>query len=116
MNLEGFGQFAKKEKGRIIGKNNTAVIYTRVSSKEQFDNNASLTTQLKYCQEYAIRKELEVLEYFGGTYESAKSDERREFQRMLSYVKRRKNIGYIIVYSMIGFPERVRTAPISVNS
>lgn len=99
MNLEVFSQFAKKEKGRIIGKNNTAVIYTRVSSKEQFDNNASLTTQLKYCQEYAIRKELEVIEYFGGTYESAKSDERREFQRMLNYVKRRKNIGYIIVYS-----------------
>ncbi|MDC6405041.1 MULTISPECIES: recombinase family protein [Maribacter] len=99
MNLEVFGQFAKKEKGRVIGKNQTAVIYTRVSSKEQFDNNASLTTQLKYCQEYALRKELEVLEYFGGTYESAKSDERREFQRMLNYVKRRKNIGYIIVYS-----------------
>ncbi|WP_099574041.1 recombinase family protein [Maribacter sp. 4U21] len=99
MNLEVFGQFAKKEKGRVIGKNQTAMIYTRVSSKEQFDNNASLTTQLKYCQEYALRKELEVLEYFGGTYESAKSDERREFQRMLNYVKRRKNIGYIIVYS-----------------
>ncbi|MEA1786778.1 recombinase family protein [Arenibacter sp. GZD96] len=99
MNLEVFEQFAKKEKGRIIGKSDTAVIYTRVSSKEQFDNNASLTTQLKYCQEYAIRKKLEVIEYFGGTYESAKSDERREFQKMLSYVKRRKNIGYIIVYS-----------------
>jgi len=99
MDLEVFEQFAKKEKGRIIGKSDTAVIYTRVSSKEQFDNNASLTTQLKYCQEYAIRKKLEVIEYFGGTYESAKSDERREFQKMLSYVKRRKNIGYIIVYS-----------------
>ena len=99
MNLEVFHQFAKKEKGRIIGKSNTAVIYTRVSSKEQFDNNASLTTQLKYCQEYALRKELEVIEYFGGTYESAKSDERAEFQKMLNYVKRRKNIGYIIVYS-----------------
>ncbi|MDT7828036.1 recombinase family protein [Pricia sp. S334] len=99
MDLEVFEQFAKKEKGRIIGKSDTCVIYTRVSSKEQFDNNASLTTQLKYCQEYAIRKELEVIEYFGGTYESAKSDERREFQKMLNYVKRRKNIGYIIVYS-----------------
>ncbi|TCL62663.1 DNA invertase Pin-like site-specific DNA recombinase [Mariniflexile fucanivorans] len=99
MNLDVFEQFAKKEKGRIIGKSNTAVIYTRVSSKEQFDNNASLTTQLKYCQEYALKKELEVMEYFGGTYESAKSDERKEFQKMLDYVKRRKNIGYIIVYS-----------------
>lgn len=56
MDLEVFEQFAKKEKGWIIGKSDTAVIYTRVSSKEQFDNNASLTTQLKYCQEYAIKK------------------------------------------------------------
>ena len=99
MNLDVFDQFAKKEKGRTIGKSNTAFIYTRVSSKEQFDNNASLTTQLKYCQEYALRKELEIIEYFGGTYESAKSDERKEFQKMLNYVKRRKDIGYIIVYS-----------------
>lgn len=40
-----------------------------------------------------------MIEYFGGTCESAKSDERKEFQKMLNYVKRRINIGYIIVYS-----------------
>jgi len=32
MNLEVFHQFAKKEKGRIIGKSNTAVIYTLLNS------------------------------------------------------------------------------------
>ena len=45
MNLEVFSQFAKKEKGRIIGKNNTAVIYTRVSSKEQFGNKQTPPTK-----------------------------------------------------------------------
>ena len=99
MNLEVFKQFAKKAKNNTIGLSNLAVIYTRVSSKDQFDKNASLQTQLKYCLDYAERKDLKVVERFGGTYESAKSDERKEFQRMLSYVKRKKDISYIIVFS-----------------
>lgn len=76
-----------------------AVIYTRVSTKEQADNNASLSTQMKYCEHYAHRKELTIVERFGGTHESAKTDSRKEFQRMLTYVKRRKDIAFIIVYS-----------------
>ncbi|WP_010180414.1 recombinase family protein [Aquimarina agarilytica] len=94
-----FNQFAKKSNTPQLKTDGKAVIYTRVSTKEQAENNASLETQLKYCKECASKKGLEVIEYFGGTYESAKSDERKEFQKMLSYVKRRKNIGYIIVYS-----------------
>lgn len=94
-----FDQFAKKGKGQKLRTDGKAVIYTRVSTKEQAENNASLETQLKYCKELANKRGLEVSEYFGGTYESAKSDERKEFQKMLNYVKRRSNVGYIIVYS-----------------
>ncbi|WP_340154236.1 recombinase family protein [uncultured Winogradskyella sp.] len=94
-----FNQFAKKGKSIKLKTDGKAVIYTRVSTKEQAENNASLETQLKYCNELANKKGLEVAEYFGGTYESAKSDERKEFKKMLNYVKRRSNIGYIIVYS-----------------
>ena len=94
-----FDQFAKKGKGQKLRTDGKAVIYTRVSTKEQAENNASLETQLKYCKELADKKGLEVSDYFGGTYESAKSDERKEFQKMLNYVKRRSNVGYIIVYS-----------------
>ena len=54
------------------------------------------------------RKGLIVLDYFGGTFESAKSDERKEFQRMLSYVKRNKEVDTIIVYSYDRFS---RTGP-----
>ncbi len=94
-----FSQFAKEGKSIKLRTDGKAVIYTRVSTKEQAENNASLETQLKYCKQLATKKDLEVVEYFGGTYESAKSDERKEFQKMLNYVKRRSNIGYIIVYS-----------------
>ena len=67
--------------------------------KNKLENNASLQTQKKYCQDFAKKKGLIVLDYFGGTFESAKSDERKEFQRMLSYVKRNKEVDTIIVYS-----------------
>ena len=94
-----FNVFAKESKQPKLRTSGKAVIYTRVSTKEQAENNASLETQKKYCQQLAIKKKIEVLEYFGGTYESAKSDERKQFQKMLSYVKRKKDVGYIIVYS-----------------
>ena len=94
-----FSSFAKESKAVQLNHSKKAVIYTRVSTKEQADNNASLNTQRKYCDEFAERKGLEVIEYFGGTYESAKSDERREFNKMLSYVKKNKDIACIIVYS-----------------
>ena len=94
-----FKSFQKVKDSHHLRINGKAVIYTRVSTKEQAENNASLETQLKYCKELAKKKEIEVLEHFGGTYESAKSDERKQFQKMLSFVKRRKDVGYIIVYS-----------------
>jgi DNA invertase Pin-like site-specific DNA recombinase len=41
-----------------------------------------------------------VIDFFGGTYESAKSDERKEFNKMLQFVKRSKEkISHIIVYN-----------------
>ena len=42
---------------------------------------------------------MNIVGYFGGTYESAKTDDRKEFNRMLTFVKRSKNVNYIIVYS-----------------
>jgi site-specific DNA recombinase len=80
------------------------VIYTRVSSKEQMDTNQSLEWQKKYCDEYAIKNKLNVKGYFGGTYESAKSDERKEFNRMLKFVRAsREKIAFILVYSLDRF-------------
>ncbi len=84
---------------------NRAVIYTRVSTKEQADNNASLDTQLKYCMDYCQRHDFLTIKEFGGTYESAQSDdERTEFMRMLEFVRQKKNdIRFIVVYSFDRF-------------
>lgn len=75
-----------------------AVIYTRVSHYSQEDNT-SLESQRKYCENFAQKKGLNIINYFGGTYESAKTDDRKEFNRMLSFVKRSKDVTYIVVYS-----------------
>src|SRR5690606_33084124 len=57
-----------------------------------------------YCDEFASRYQYEVDSYFGGTHESAKNDERKEFKRMLEYVRKsRGKISYIIVYSFDRF-------------
>jgi site-specific DNA recombinase len=81
-----------------------AVIYTRVSTKEQADTNQSLETQKKYCLQYALKHDLNILGFFGGTYESAKTDERNEFNRMIRFVKNQKEgISMILVYSLDRF-------------
>ena len=95
--LDQFQQFAPQKKNFSERKN--AIIYTRVSTKEQADTNTSLGTQKKYCEAYAKNNDYNVIAYFGGTHESAKSDDRKEFKRMLKYAKQSGSVGYIIVYS-----------------
>jgi site-specific DNA recombinase len=79
---------------------NNVVIYTRVSSKEQLSND-SLENQYKTCTNFAVKQGFKIVEYFGGIYESAKSDEdRKEFQRMINFVCTPKNrVSGIVVYS-----------------
>ena len=103
--IESIKPFAKglsKDIPRSLVKN--AVIYTRVSTKEQADTNQSLETQRKYCLDYANKQALNVLGFFGGTYESAKTDERNEFNRMMRFVKNQKEqVSTILVYSLDRF-------------
>src|SRR5688572_22383258 len=102
--IEIFEQFVKKKSPSSQRAGNNAVIYTRVSTREQAENNHSLETQKKACEKFAEKSGYNIISYFGGTYESAKSDERQEFKRMLDYVKRSKQlISYIIVYSVDRF-------------
>lgn len=98
-----FDTFAKGTKTTNKVRGTNCVIYTRVSSREQADN-LSLGTQLKGCNQYAERLKYKVLAQFGGTYESAENDERKEFIAMLAFVKKSKEkVSYILVYSLERF-------------
>jgi DNA invertase Pin-like site-specific DNA recombinase len=95
-----------KESRTTMSKNATTnvVVYTRVSTKEQADNNLSLDTQRRTIDEFSKRNGKNVLAYFGGTYESAKTDGRKEFQRMLDFIKKNKGkVSQILVYALDRF-------------
>lgn len=97
-----FQQFGKGSQLHAV-QGSQCVIYTRVSTPDQTEN-LSLETQRKSCVEYAKKHNYTIVESFGGTHESAANDERKEFTRMLDFVKKsRKRISHIIVYSLDRF-------------
>lgn len=97
-----FKTFAKGRK-LIRIESNECVVYTRVSGAKQMDG-LSLEVQIKAAREYVEKHKLLAREFFGGTYESAASDERKEFQRMIKYLKTTKyKISKILVYSLERF-------------
>lgn len=98
--LSDFSSFGKKSESTIeFVESNLVVTYSRVSSKEQYDTNMSLETQNKAIEEYARRSGKIIAARFGGTYESAKTDGRKEFNRMLDYIGKNKGkISQVIVY------------------
>lgn len=87
----------------MVNDNRQSVTYTRVSTKEQAEGNLSLDTQKKACNQLAVKQDYKILAYFGGTYESAASDERKEFKRMIEFCQKQKANIKIIVYSLDRF-------------
>ncbi|WP_133994079.1 recombinase family protein [Dinghuibacter silviterrae] len=93
-NFNAFHSFTRRSKKTVhYVETEFVVTYSRVSTKEQYDKNLSLDTQQKAFDDEARRKGKTILANFGGTYESAKTDGRKEFERMLTYIK--KNPGKI---------------------
>jgi site-specific DNA recombinase len=80
-----------------------AVIYCRVSTKEQ-TQNLSLPTQLRNCREYCERQALQVLKEFTDRGESAKTTDRPEFQELLRFCEEhRDRVNFVVVYNLSRF-------------
>ncbi len=80
-----------------------AVIYVRVSTKEQTEN-LSLPTQLRACEEYCRRQGYEVLERFHEEGESAKTTDRSQLQNLLTYCRQNKGrVHFVVVYNLTRF-------------
>ncbi len=86
-------------------KSNTVWLYTRVSSKTQFERNGSIDTQLEESKGFAEKNNLEIVKTFGGSYESAKGDfTRKEFKSLIDEVKRKRTKPYaILIYKINRF-------------
>lgn len=75
-----------------------AVIWTRVSTKEQAENNLSLETQKNACLEYARTHNIEIDCIKGQTNESAKT-QGKIFREMIEYVVSNKKVNIVLCYS-----------------
>jgi DNA invertase Pin-like site-specific DNA recombinase len=80
-----------------------AVIYVRVSTKEQTEN-LSLPTQLRTCEEYCRREGYEIVERFKEEGASAKTTDRTELQKLLKYCRTHKGkVHFVVVYNLTRF-------------
>ena len=78
-----------------------AVIYCRVSTKEQVDDGNSLVMQERICREYAVKNGYEIAEVFIEQGESAKSADRTQLQILLKYCAIKKHgISAVIAYKL----------------
>ena len=76
-----------------------AVIYCRVSTKDQLQN-FSIETQVKECEKYCARNGYTVLKTFCEA-RSAKNTERPEFQSMLEFCRQQHaQVEAVVVYAI----------------
>jgi site-specific DNA recombinase len=77
-------------------------LYTRVSSKGQYDNNGSIEEQVEINKRYALNNGYIIANTFGETYESASGDfTRKEFSRLMETVKKSRKRPFAILISKI---------------
>src|SRR3989344_2387462 len=67
-----------------------AVIYARVSSKEQEETGYSLPAQQKLLEEYAKRKGLEVVKVFSVAESASGAKQRKVFAEMIGYMEKHR--------------------------
>jgi site-specific DNA recombinase len=92
----------KNKKGKKCDSMN-AVIYCRVSTKEQV-SNLSLDTQEGRCKELCERNGWRIVRVFREEGASAKTTQRQELQRMLAFCEAHKgDIGFVIVNDLSRF-------------
>lgn len=85
------------------------VIWTRVSTKRQEDNGASLDDQKSKCEAFASQNGYNIKGYFGGTHESAKTPGPL-LNSMYKAIRKDKSITHIIVSVIDRFSRNVGQA------
>lgn len=78
-----------------------ALIYTRVSTKEQAEGGYSLSNQDKECKKFAIDNNYSILNVYEERGESAKTTDRTELQKLMKYCfQNKKDIDVLIVWKL----------------
>ena len=74
-----------------------ALLFCRVSTKDQFDKGVSIPAQVEKLKQYCQDKELKVLKVY-EIPESSTNGERKKFHEMISFVEEQKHKTAIVVY------------------
>ena len=78
-----------------------AILYTRVSSKEQVDEGGSLESQKRRGFAYAEKHKFDILLHFEERGESAKTTMRTQLQKMIKYaITHKGEIDVLIIYKV----------------
>jgi len=94
----------KTNKNKIERNPNYAVAYARFSSDRQREE--SIEAQEKAIKIYAEQNDITILEFYEDRAQSAKDDNRKEFQRMVKDMKTNQ-CGKIIVHKMDRFSRNI---------
>ena len=79
----------------------TAVVYVRVSTKEQAEEGNSLLTQQHLCKDYASKYDYEIIKEFIEEGESAKTADRTQLKALRKYcTEHKKKVDALIIYKI----------------
>ena len=73
-----------------------AVLWARVSTKEQSEEGYSLDAQVKMLREYASKNNIRILKEFIIPESASGKQERKKFQEMLQYLRENPKIQHIL--------------------
>ena len=76
---------------------NKAIIYARVSSKEQEQGGFSIPAQLDFLQNYAAQKGFEIINIFMESVSAKDKNSRAEYDKMIKFARAQKNGVHILV-------------------
>ncbi len=111
--IELFQKFITKKNQEVI-ENRNIVGYTRISSKQQADN-FSLAEQDEEIRNFAQKNNYNLIQIFGGTYESASGDfSRREFKQLYDWVTKAHPKPFAIAIKFINRFSRTGAGAISI--
>ena len=88
--------------------NKKAIIYTRVSTDEQAKNGGSLSDQEEKLRKYCDNNQIEIVAHFQDDF-SAKTFNRPEFNKLLTFLKKYKNdVDWLLVSRWDRFSRNIR--------
>ena len=107
------GQVKNKRVAEIRKSSTGAVVYLRVSTEDQATNISNLPNQERICR--SAWNKGPIVQTFVDPGESARSADRPEFQRMLTYCKTNREVRYVIVENLSRFARNVADQAQTIN-